>query len=67
MNTFHTQLLSICLLRVLCRRWYSTGMQIGTIAKVIFGLGTRDHTCWLAEACKIPSLDGLWMYGVTVS
>ena len=49
MNAFHTQLLSVW---VLCRPWYSVGMQIGTIAKVIFGLGTRDQTCWLAKACK---------------
>ena len=35
MNTFHTQMLSI---RVLCRPWYSVGMQIGTIAKVILAL-----------------------------
>ena len=30
-------------------------------------IGTSDQSCWLAEACKIPSLDGLWTYGVTVS
>ena len=28
--------------------------------------GTCDQTSWLAEACKNPSLEGLWMYGVTV-
>ena len=29
-------------------------------------IGTSDQSCWLAEACKNPSLEGLWMYGVTV-
>ena len=29
-------------------------------------VGTSDQSCWLAEACKNPSLEGLWMYGVTV-
>ena len=29
-------------------------------------IGTGDQSCWLAEACKTPSLDGLWIYGVTV-
>ena len=29
-------------------------------------IGTSNQSCWLAEACKIPSLEGLWMYGVTV-
>ena len=29
-------------------------------------IGTSDQSCWLAEACKRPSLEGLWMYGVTV-
>ena len=38
MNTFHTQMLSIWLLRVLCRPWYGVGMQIGTIAQVILAL-----------------------------
>ena len=26
----------------------------------------RVASCWLAEACKNPALDGLWIYGVTV-
>ena len=30
-------------------------------------IGTIHWACWLAEARKIPSLDGLWIYGVTVS
>ena len=30
-------------------------------------IGTSDQSCWMAEACKNPSLDSLWMYGVTVS
>ena len=29
-------------------------------------IGTSDQSCWLAEACKNPSLEDLWMYGVTV-
>ena len=29
-------------------------------------IGTSDQSCWLAESCKNPSLEGLWMYGVTV-
>ena len=32
-------------------------------------IGTSDQSCWLAEACKIPSLElleGVWIYGVTV-
>ena len=29
-------------------------------------IGTSDQPCWLAEACKIPALDGLWIYGVTI-
>ena len=29
-------------------------------------IGTSDQPRWLAEACKIPSLEGVWMYGVTV-
>ena len=28
--------------------------------------GTCDQTCCLAEACKIPSREGVWMYGVTI-
>ena len=30
-------------------------------------IGTSDQSRWLAEACKIHALEGLWMYGVTVS
>ncbi len=30
-------------------------------------IGTSDRLCWLAETCKTLLLDGLWMYGVTVS
>ena len=30
-------------------------------------IDTSDQSCWLAEACKTPSLDGLWIYGVTLS
>ena len=30
-------------------------------------IGTSDQSCWLAEACKSLPLDGLWMYGMTVS
>ena len=29
-------------------------------------IGTSDQSRWLAEACKIPSLEGVWIYGVTV-
>ena len=62
-------MLSICLLRVLCRPCYSVGMQIGTIAKVIFGLGTRDQTVgWLkrvtslslSTCCSPVSGNGQW-------
>ena len=28
-------------------------------------IGTSDQSCWLAEACKIHALEGLWIYGVT--
>jgi len=27
-------------------------------------IGTSDRLCWLAETCKIPSLEGLWIYGL---
>ena len=30
-------------------------------------IGTSDQFCWLAEACKIHALEGLWIHGVTVS
>ena len=30
-------------------------------------IGTSDQPCWLAEACKIPSLEDVWTDGVTVS
>ena len=30
-------------------------------------IGTSDQSCWLAKACKIHALEGLWIYGVTVS
>ena len=30
-------------------------------------IGTSAQSCWLAEACKNPSLDGLWIYGMTLS
>ena len=33
---------------------------------IIAKIGTSDQSCWLAEAFKIPSLDGLWIHGVTV-
>ena len=36
------------------------------ILDMIAIIGTSDQPCWLAEACKIPSLEGLWMYGVMV-
>ena len=26
-------------------------------------IGTSDQSCWLAEACKSPSLEGVWIYG----
>ena len=39
----------------------------GHVTLCIAVLGTSDQSCWLAEACKSPSLDGLWVYGVTVS
>ena len=29
-------------------------------------IGTSDRPCWLAEACKIHALEGLWIHGVTV-
>ena len=37
-----------------------------TDSKMIAIIGTSDQPCWLAEACKNHSLEGLWMYGVTV-
>ena len=33
----------------------------------MIGTSESDQSCWLAEARKIPSLEGLWIYGVTVS
>ena len=40
--------------------------QIERISKMIATIGTSDQPCWLAEACKTPSLEGLRIYGVTV-
>ena len=33
---------------------------------IIAVIDTSDQLCWMAEVCKNPSLDGLWIYGVTV-
>ncbi len=29
-------------------------------------IGTSDRLCWLAETCKTPPLEGLWIHGLTV-
>ena len=58
MNTFHTQMLSIWLLRVLCRPWYSVGMQIGTIAKVILAFAHVIRLVGWLKRVKPLSLSG---------
>ena len=69
MNTFHTQMLSIWLLRVLCRPWYSVGMQIGTIAKVIVALAHVIRLVGWLKRVKPLSLctAGFGSYSTTTS
>ena len=61
MNTFHTQMLSICLLKVLCRPWYSVGMQIGTIGflalahviRLVGWLKRVKSPLWRVSGCTV--------------
>lgn len=39
----------------------------GNMPIIVAIIGTSDQSCGLAEDCKSPSLEGLWMHSVTVS